>query len=112
MKKFVIVFIAISCLIFTTFATAAVITINLDSVPTDLECNTDCLCDTNWVVSNIVLSVTSTTSADGCASNDCDWEHGLNSKPPVYDNGILLNPGRLILDLSDINGKITQISCR
>ncbi|UCG68278.1 MAG: BPTI/Kunitz domain-containing protein [Thermoplasmata archaeon] len=104
MKKFIII--SICCLIFSTFATAAVITINLDSVPTDLDCDTKCLCDQNWVESNIVMHVTTSNS---CTPNGCVWEHGNNIFPPIFDKGVLLSPGRLMVDLDSINDPITKI---
>lgn len=112
MKKVIITFISICCLIITTFARAAVITINLNEydVPSNLECNTDCLCDTKWVESNITLHVTAYTSSDPYPYNlDCDWSHGNNIHGPGFDQGILLHPGRLIVDLDDIDGTITKI---
>ncbi|MBN2374620.1 hypothetical protein JXL19_12630 [bacterium] len=109
MKKTINVSILICCLIISTIATAGLITINLDSVPTDLECDTNCLCDQNWVVSSIVLTVTKTQNDYGCGSNECSWQHGFNQFGPVFDQGILLNPGRLVLDLNDINTPITKI---
>ncbi|MGA1841088.1 MAG: hypothetical protein ACMUIU_10725 [bacterium] len=109
MKKLIILFVFICCLAFAAYTFAATITLTLNSVPTDLGCSTTCECDQNWVVSDVVLTVTSTTASDGCGTNACSWEHGNNLFGPVYDPGILLNPGRLVLDLSDITGKITQI---
>ena len=90
MKRFIILFICIACLIITTSAIAATITLNLDSVPTDLDCDTNCLCNTTWEVSDIVLKVTNTISTDGCGSNTCDWEHGDSYFPTIIDKGILL----------------------
>ncbi len=107
MRKFIFIFIPFFCLFFATLATAAVITISLNSVPTYLECDTGCLCDQNWVVSDVVLSVTSTTTGDPCASNDCNWEHTNSS---ISGNkGIALSPGRLIVDLSSINDPIIRV---
>jgi len=92
-----------------TSATAATITITLDSVPSGLGCDTGCLCDTNWVVSGVDLRVTSTTDDDECTTNTCKWENRNNFQGPVYDKGIWLNPGRIFADLSDIDDPITQI---
>ncbi|MGA1824532.1 MAG: BPTI/Kunitz-type proteinase inhibitor domain-containing protein [bacterium] len=107
MKKLTIISVLLCCLICITFATAAIITINLDSVPSDLQCDTDCLCNQVWFVSDVVLSVMSTTTSDGCGLNDCDWQPGIGYFS--RDKGIALSPGRLVADFSAINDPIATV---
>ncbi|MGA1869885.1 MAG: BPTI/Kunitz-type proteinase inhibitor domain-containing protein [bacterium] len=107
MKKYNIIFITIACIIIATCATAAVITLTLNNVPTDLQCATDCLCNRNWIDSDIIMSVTTTTVSDGCMSTGCEWQHRASAF--TWDQGILLTPGRLIVELDAINDTITQV---
>ncbi|MGA1875730.1 MAG: hypothetical protein ACMUIA_08975, partial [bacterium] len=109
MKKFLVTFISICFSLVSSFALAGVTRITLNSVPNDLECDEECLCDKSWVVSDIVLSVTSTETDEVPCNDGCSWEHDENFFGPIYDNGILLNPGRLTADLSSLDDPITKI---
>jgi len=96
MKKLFIISILISIFFLTQTAVAAVVTLNLDQIAD--------LCNTPWVESEVILTVIPTIQNDFCPGQ-CIF----NSGNVGNDLGILLNSGRLNLNVSMIDDPISNV---